>query len=39
MVNIIFYYMPNSSYLTSDLGDLLKRDALFQWSKAHEVAF
>ena len=32
-------YMPNISSLTSDLRGLLKKDALFQWSEAHDVAF
>ena len=32
-------YMPNISSLTSDLRGLLKKDALFQWSEAHCVAF
>ena len=32
IVNNLLYFMPNSSYLTSDLGGLLKKDALFQWS-------
>ena len=31
--------MPNISSLTSDLRGLLKKDALFQWSEAHDVAF
>ena len=31
--------MPNISYLTSDLRGLLKKDALFQWYEAHDVAF
>ena len=35
----LIYYMPNISYLNSDLGGLLKKDALFQWSEAHDVAF
>ena len=35
----LIYYMPNISYLTSDLRGLLKTDALFQWSKTHDVAF
>ena len=35
----LIYYMPNISYLFSDLRDLLKKDALFQWSEAHDVAF
>ena len=35
----LIYYMPNISYLTSDLRGLLKKDALFQWSEAHDVAF
>ena len=35
----LIYYMPNISYLNSDLRDLLKKDALFQWSEAHDVAF
>ena len=39
MVNHLFYYMPTSSYLTSDLRGLLKKDALFQWSEVHDVAF
>ena len=39
MVNHLFYYMPNSSYLASDLAGLLKKDALFDWSEAHDVAF
>ena len=26
----LIYYMPNISYLFSDLRDLLKKDALFQ---------
>ena len=32
-------YMPNISYLFSDWRDLLKKNALFQWSEAHDVAF
>ena len=39
MVNYLFYYMPNISYLTSDLWGLLKKEALFQWSEAHDVTF
>ena len=39
IVNHLFYYMPNSSYLTSNLRGLLKKDALFQWSEAHVIAF
>ena len=35
----LIYYMPNISYLMSDLRGLLKKDALFQWSEAHDVAF
>ena len=35
----LIYYMPNISYLLSNLRDLLKKDALFQWSEAHDVAF
>ena len=31
--------MPNISYLTSDLRDLLQKDAMIQWSEAHDVAF
>ena len=31
--------MPNISSLTSDLRGLLKKDALFQWSDALDVAF
>ena len=33
------HYMPNISYLFLDLRDLLMKDALFQWSEAHDVAF
>ena len=36
---LLIYYMPNISYLTSDLTGLLKKDALLQWSEAHDVAF
>ena len=39
IVNHLFYYMQHSSYLTSDLRGMLKRDALIQWSEAHDVAF
>ena len=35
----LIYYMPNISYLFSDLRDLLKNDALFEWSEAQDVAF
>ena len=35
----LIYCMPNFSYLFSHLRDLLKKDALFQWSEAHDVAF
>ena len=39
MVTYLSQYMPNISSLTSDLRGLLKKDALFQWSEAHDVAF
>ena len=35
----LIYYRPNISNLFSDLRNLLKKDALFQWSEAHDVAF
>ena len=38
-VTYLSQYMPNISSLTSDLRGLLKKDALFQWSEAHDVAF
>ena len=31
--------MPTISYLNSDLRDLLKKEVLFQWAEAHDVAF
>ena len=31
--------MPNISSLTADSRGLLKKDVLFQWSEAHDVAF
>ena len=39
MVTYLSQYMPNISFLTADLRGLLKKDALFQWSEAHDVAF
>ena len=39
MVTYLSQYVPNISSLTSDLRGLLKKDALFQWSDAHDVAF
>ena len=39
MVTYLAQYMPNISSLTADLRGLLKKDALFQWSEAHDVAF
>ena len=39
MVTYLSQYMPNISSLTSDLRDLLNKDALFQWSEARDVAF
>ena len=39
MVTYLSQYMPNISSLTSDLRGLLKKDALFQWSEAHDVTF
>ena len=39
MVTYVSQYMPNMSSLTSDLRGLLKKDALFQWYEAHDVAF
>ena len=39
MVTCLSQYMPNISALTSDLRSLLKKDALFQWSEAHDLAF
>ena len=39
MVTYLSQYMPNISSLTSDLISLLKKDALLQWSEAHDVAF
>ena len=35
----IFHYMPNISYLTSDLRGLLKKEALSQWSEVQDLAF
>ena len=31
--------MPNISYFTSDLRGLFKKDALFQWTEAHDATF
>ena len=39
MVTYLSQYMPKISSLTSDLRGLLKKDALFQWSEVHDVAF
>ena len=39
MVTYLSQYMPNISSLTSNLKGLLKKDALFQWSEAHDVIF
>ena len=39
MVTYLSQYMPNISSLTADLRGLLKKDALLQWSEAHDVAF
>ena len=39
MVPYLSQYMPNISSLTAALRGLLKKDALFQWSEAHDVAF
>ena len=39
MVTYLSQYMPNISSLTADLRGLLKKNALFQWSEAHDVAF
>ena len=39
MVTYLSQYMPNISSLTADLRGLLKKDALFQWSEAHDIAF
>ena len=39
MVTYLSQYMPNISSLTSDLRGLLRKDTLFQWSEAHDVAF
>ena len=39
MVNHLFYHMPNNSYFTSDLRGFLKKDSLFQWSEANDIAF
>ena len=38
MVTYLSCCMPNISYFTSVLRDLLKKDALFQWCEAHDVA-
>ena len=39
MVTYLSQYMPNISSLTADLRGLLKKDALFQRSETHDVAF
>ena len=39
VVTYLSHYMPNISYLTSDLRGVLKKDALFQWFEAQDVAF
>ena len=39
MVIYLYQYMPNISSLTSALRGLLKKDALFQWSEAHDEVF
>ena len=39
MVTYLSQYMPNISYLISDVRGLLTKDVLFQWSEAHDVAF
>ena len=39
MVTYLSQYMPNISSLTADLRGLLRKDALFQWSEAHDVGF
>ena len=39
MVTYLSHYMPIMSYLTLDLRGLLRKDALFQWTEAHHVAF
>ena len=39
MVTYLSQYMPNTSSMPSDLIGLLKKDALFQSSEAHDVVF
>ena len=39
MVTYWSHYMSNILYLTSDLRDFLKKNALFQWSEAYVVSF
>ena len=39
MVSYLSQYMPNIFSLTSDLRGLLKKDALFHWSEAHNIPF